>query len=131
MHSLIISRSLSGSKLSFVYSLLGLTRDCHPVVVTYTPNGMPFSWRALAMRVKNRTISGAQRSAATAGSAARAVVLVAVRMCEPRLHRTTPARRAFGRNHAHLVTHTAQRASIGNHAQHSTTQSITSFPPNI
>ena len=44
------------------------------------------------------------------------VVRVASRMRRPHPHGTTPARRAFGRNHAPLVPHLAQRAFGWNHA---------------
>ena len=49
----------------------------------------------------------------------------ATRMRRPHHPGTTPAGRAFGRNHAHLEPHPAQRASIWIHAQHRTRLSIT------
>ena len=71
-------------------------------------------------------ISCAKRSATAACSAARAVVLAVTRMCRPHRHGTTPAQRAFARNHAHLEARSAQRASIWNHAQHTITLGIPS-----
>jgi len=42
-----------------------------------------------------------------------AIARVATRMRRPHQHSTTPARRAFGRDHAPLGSRAAQRAAIG------------------
>ncbi len=69
--------------------------------------------RAAYECAKMPTILCAQRSAGTRCSAARVAIRAVDRMGRPPPHRITPARRAFGRNHAHRESRTPQRALIG------------------
>src|SRR3954451_4632547 len=66
-----------------------LTDDQIEEAVDMPPNGGVQLPRALQQASQNRTISRPKRSAATMGSAARAVVWVASRMRRPKQHSTT------------------------------------------
>ena len=96
------------------------------------PNGLPLSCRERTPECVFKN----QRSRARSGRLQRRVRRpgrrrsIADRMCRPHHPGTTPAQRAFGRNHAPLGSRPAQRASIWYHAQHTITLPITGMQHN-
>ena len=96
------------------------------------PNGLPISRRERATRSLQKANDLAREAVGCIGvfGAPVAVARVATRMRRPHRHGTTPAQRAFGRNHAHLGSRPAQRALIWNHAQHTITLPTTGNPHN-